>query len=217
MCLFKINMIMVIPCSRTNFIESWLFEMPERVGDLDTYDVLNWSIRERIAAGEKPVEVESGLYKLGNQVLLYWMGTLNRVDLAMELEQKPQSLVVNLVGKRPNLIGGPPHATDLYVAILDDNQTSLVISDTKLSDAGVNVWKRLVHMGYYITVYNTRNPGQSRKTIKTPSELDEFLGFDDSDYQSWRFVLSKPGTQIGETVSVFNTRRYRELAGMENP
>jgi hypothetical protein len=191
--------------------------MPERVGELDTYDVLNWSIKERISGGETPVQVEPGLYKLGNQILLYWMGAPNRVDLAMELEQKPQSLVVNLTGKRPGLRGKPPHATDLYVAILNDNATSLVISDTKLSDAGVNVWKRLVQMGYYITVYNTHNPGQSRKTIKTPHELDEFLGFDDSDYQYWRFVLSKPGTQIGETVSAFNTRRYRELAGMENP
>jgi len=139
------------------------------------------------------------------------------VDLAMELEQKPQSLVVNLTGKRPELRGKPPHATELYVAILDDNQTSLVISDAHLSNAGVAVWKRLVQMGYYITVYNTHHPGQSRKTIKTPHELDEFLAFDDSDYQSWRFVLSKPGVQIGETVSAFNTRRYRELAGMENP
>ena len=208
---------MIIPCSRTAFIESWLFEMPERVGNLDTYDVLNWTIKERISGGETPVEVASGLYKLGHQTLLYWMGTPNRVDLAMELEQKPQSLVVNLTGKRPDLLGRPPHATDLYIAILNDNQTSLVISDTQLSDSGVNVWKKLVQLGYYITVYNTHNPGQSRKTINTPDELDLFLAFDDSDFKSWRFVLSKPGGQIGETVSAFNTRRYRELAGMENP
>jgi hypothetical protein len=191
--------------------------MPERVDNLSTYDVLNWTIKNRIAGGETPTEIRSGLYKLGNQTMLYWMGTPTRVDLATELEHKSQSLVVNLTGKRPDLQGKPPRATDLYVAVLDDNLNSLVISDAILSDAGVNIWKRLVQLGYFITVYNINKPGQSRKTIKSPHELDEFLAHDDSDRRSWRFVLSKPGSQIGETVSAFNTRRYRELAGMENP
>lgn len=199
------------------FIESWLFEQPERLGELESYDTLNWTIRERISDGEVAREVLPGLYKLGHQIVLYWMGTPQRVDLAIELEHKSQSLVVNMVGKRPGLQGKPPHATDLYMAVLNHNPKSLVISDSSLSDAGVSVWKRMVQLGYLITVYNTNRPGQSRRTIREPHELDEFLAHDDSDYQSWRFVLSKQGKQLWETVSVFNTRRYRELSGMENP
>jgi hypothetical protein len=209
--------LMIIPCSRTEFIESWLFEQPERLNDLESYDTLKWTIRERISDGGAVTEVQPGVYKLGDQIQLYWMGTPQRVDVAIELEHKPQSLVVNLVGKRPDLQGKPPHATDLYMAVLNDNPKSLIISDSKLSDAGVNVWKRMVQLGYFITVYNTNRPGQSRRTIRQPHELDEFLAYDDSDYQRWRFVLSNPGSQIGETVSFFNTRRYRELAGMANP
>jgi hypothetical protein len=145
------------------------------------------------------------------------MGTPQRVDVAIELEHKPQSLVVNLVGKRPDLQGKPPHAPDLYMAVLNDNPKSLIISDSKLSDAGASVWKRMVQLGYFITMYNTNRPGQSRRTMREPHELDEFLAYDDSYSQIWRVVLSNPGSQIGETVSFFNTRRYRELAGMAEP
>lgn len=208
---------MQIPCSRTQFIESWLFEMPERIDDLEAYDTLAWTIKDRISGGETPQQIKPGIYKLGKQILLYWMGTPNKVDLAMELAQKPQSLVINLTGKHPLLQGKPPYATDLYAAILDDNETSLIVSDATLTDSGINIWKKLVQLGYYVTVYNMDKPGHSRQTIKSPHELDVFLAKDDTDYRRWRFVISKPGIQIGETVSAFNTRRYRELAGMENP
>jgi hypothetical protein len=206
-----------IGCNRTEFIESWLFEMPERVDDLEAFDTLLWSIQNRISDGEKPTQVKPGIYKLSGKPLLYWMGTPTKVFLAMELSQKPQSLVINLTGKHASLRGKPPYATDLYSAILNDNETSLIVSDTTLSDAGVNIWKTLVQQGYYVTVYNKDKPGHSRKTIKSPHELDTFLAKDNSDYRSWRFVLSKPGMQLWETVSFFNTRRYRELAGIENP
>lgn len=208
---------MIIPCSRTEFIESWLMEMPELTDNLEAYDILSWTIKDRISGGETPTEVKPGIYKLGNQIVLYWIGPPTRVDLAIELAQKAQSMVINLTGKNPQLRHKSPHATDLYTVILDDNQTSLIISDASLSEAGAAIWKRLVQMGYYVTVYNTEKPGHSRQTFKSPQELDAFLARDDSDYKKWRFVLSKPGMQIGETVSAFNTRRYRELAGMENP
>lgn len=200
--------------SRLDFVESWLYEMPERIGSVESsYDTLVWTIRERIAAGGLPELVAPNLYKLeGKQVVLYWVGSPRKIDLAVELSRQPQSLVVNLLGKDPGLKTQPPYASDLYAAILDHSDVSLVMSDSILSNESINVWKRLVDQGYYVSVYNVKKPGKSRITMHTPQDLEKFLA---ADYHAWRFVLSKPGVMLEDVISFFNTRRYRELAGLD--
>ena len=43
----------------------------------------------------------------------------------------------------------------------------------------------------------------------------KFFAHADSHFRRWRYVLSKPGLSLGETISFFNTRKYRELAGLD--
>jgi len=62
-----------------------------------------------------------------------------------------------------------------------------------------------------ISVYTAQNPGQSFKTLSDPKELDDYLG---PDHYNDRFVLSKQSHSLEETRSYFNTRRYRELSGL---
>lgn len=201
--------------SRRDFVESWLMEMPELIGDLESHDHLAWTVRERKQRGQTPTEISPGIYKLpGDQVVIYWMGAADRVDVGVELSRKAQSLMVNLTGKNPQLRGKPPHASQLYAAILDDADVSLVMSDSQLSRHGAAIWRDLIKQGYYVTAYNIQSPGQSRTTLNNIDDLDRFLSAD-TNYRQWRFVLSKPGQQMAETVSFFNTRRYRELAGLD--
>lgn len=209
---------MIIPCSRTQFIESWLGEMPEGTPHLDSYPNLLYAIQERMQLGQMPQEIKPGLYKLpGQQVNYYWYGSPTQIDLAAEVDRTPQSLVLTLLGKNPQLKTGAPYASDLYVSIVEDSDLSLLVSDEKLSDEGLKVWKRLVQQGYGVTVFDKHQPGATRETFTSPDQLDQFFKKGDAQFRRYRYVLSKPREQLWETVSVFNTRRYRELAGMENP
>lgn len=193
-------------------------EMPEGTDPIMGYDNLVYAIQERLQMGQTPVKVTDHIYKLeGNTDMYYWWGSPNRVDLAVEIEKTPQSLVVGLLGKNPLLKGQSPYASDLYVAIVNDSELSLLLSDQKVSAEGLKVWKTLVELGYSITVYDSQTPGQSRKTIQDPDQLDQYFGHKQPEFTRYRYVLSKPGMQLWETVAFFNTRRYREFAGMENP
>lgn len=201
--------------NRIEFVESWLMEMPEGIPDTETYSALLSNIRERLQLGQEPQEVKPGAYKLtGSSILYYWFGTPSSVQVGVELIKTPQSLVVGLLGKQPALKGKPPYATDLYVAVVEDNELSLLLSDKLLSKEGLGVWKQLVKQGYAISAYDTQHPGESRTTLKTPEELEKFYLVRDPAGRRWRYALSKPGMTLWETVSFFNTRRYREQLGM---
>lgn len=192
--------------------------MPEGIPPLDAYTTLMYAIQKRMRLGQAPVEIKPGLYKLsGKYVSYYWMGSPTQIDLAAEVERSPQSLILALLGKNPQLKKGAPYASDLYVGIVEDSDLSLLVSDEKLSDEGLKVWKRLVQQGYGVTVFDKNKPGVTRETFTSPDQLDQFFKKGDAQFRRYRYVLSKPKEQLWETVSVFNTRRYRELAGMENP
>lgn len=192
--------------------------MPEGTPPLDSYPNLIYAIQERMQLGQTPIEIKPGLYKLsGQQVNYYWFGSPTQIDLAAEIERTPQSLVLTLLGKNPQLKGNAPYASDLYVGIVEDSDLSLLVSDEKLSEEGLRLWKRLVQQGYAVTVFDKQQPGATRETFTSPEQMDQFFKKGDSQMRRYRYVLSKLREQLWETVSVFNTRRYRELAGMENP
>jgi hypothetical protein len=200
--------------SRLDFVESWLMEMPELMRDMDSYSTLVWTINDRLNSGHSPKEISPGVFKLSwTQVVSYWIGTADRIDIAAELSRQAQSLSVNLVGKDPNLKGKSPYASNLYGAILDDSEVSLVISDRQLSQHGSNIWRQLINQGYIVGAYDIKNPGQSYKRVENADELEKYLA-KDKLYQLWRFVVSKTGMMLAETNGYFNTCRYRELAGI---
>lgn len=197
--------------SRTDFNETWLSEMPSRLGNFgETFSVLRNSITEWIAEGYKPEKVTNNLYRLsGENIMYFWYQDNTDIVLALEIEKRPQGLAVSTVGKNPKYTGKAPYATDLYKEVLSLVPYSLLFSDSQLSDDGIELWKNLtMDSSYKVSVYNVKDPGKTFLTIDSNEELEKYLG---PEYYNYRFVLSKKGKSLAETRSFFNIRRYREL------
>jgi hypothetical protein len=198
--------------SRTDFNETWLSEAPEGIPVADHYAPLVYNINDRIKHNASVMDLSNNYKKIvGGQVCYYWQEINNIIEIACELSIKPQALVVNSIGKRA---GSASHATDLYTTILNDSKQAIkLMSDTRLTDNGLSVWKRLVNNGHNITVYDKSNPGQSMTLITNAQDLDRFVRHNDENYQNYQFVLSE-ASYLAEVRSFFNTRRLRELTGV---
>lgn len=200
--------------NRTDFNETWLSEMPGRVGNVsDAFNILVKNIEEWIESGKQPGNLSKNFFRLeGNNIDYFWYQIGDDIALAAELDKKQQGYTVNLVGKNPKYVNGSPFATDMYKEILDHVPYSLLFSDSQLSDDGIDLWKRLVDSpDAVLSVYNIKNPGETFKEITTSTELDDHIG---PDHHSDRFVLSKRKHSLAETRSYFTLRRYRELSGI---
>lgn len=202
--------------SRTDFNQTWLTEMPQNIGKLELYDWLVYNIKDLINSGAKVLELSDTLRKIdGEQVKHYWyQDKKGEILLGAELENRPQGLVVTGLAKKLNL-SGPPYASSLYADILADNNRSIrIISDKDMSPEAFNVWAKLLTLGHKISVYDSSKPGQTFTTISSIEELMNYYKEDDTDYRKYHFVLSEQGNDFLNTKSYFNTRRMRELSGM---
>lgn len=201
--------------SRTDFNETWLTEMPQGLGSFETYDMLEYNIKDLLNNGIVPEYLINGIKKIDlSQTMVYWYEDKNGIIiLGVELDKRPQGLIVRLTGKNPRYIGKPPYASDLYQIILQDNKTKSIrlLSDESLSDEGKQIWDRLFSMGLNVSVYDRESPGKSFKTFKTKKEMDRYFKLDDTDFKRYQYVLSETGEMLAETRSYFNTRRMREL------
>lgn len=204
--------------SRSNFNESWLTEMPKGIGKIgmDFFSTIYNSLREFISYGGQPSELPNGYKKMfGQQVAYYWHETNDVVNIVAELTVTPQSLIVNGVASntaRNTVI----YASDLYSVILADNHKSIrLMSDTSLSDSGYALWKRLLSLGHTISVYDKNTPGSSLISIQSAEDMDKFFKLHSPEHKHWQYVLSETGIKLAETRSYFNTRRMRELAGID--
>jgi hypothetical protein len=199
--------------NRTDFIETWLTEMPMGLGSFPTFDQVEYTIKDRIKAGSKVIDVSPNIKKIvGQQVIYYWVEIKGEIALGVELQIRPQALVVSVIGKNRKYVNKPPYASDLYNSILQDSGKSIrLISDLSLSDEGYDIWKRLFKQGHKISVYDRAEPGKTFTTLNSIEEMDKYFAMDDTDYKRYQYVLSEMGEVLAETRSYFNTRRYREL------
>lgn len=198
---------------RTDFIESWLTETPQGLGSFPTFDQVEYAIKDRIKSGSKVVDVATNTKKIvGQQVAYYWVESDKEILLGVELQIRPQALVVSVTGKNPKYKGKPPYASDLYNLILRDTGKSIrLISDDSLSDEGYAIWKRLFQQGNKISVYDREEPGKTFTTLDSLEDMNKYFGNDDTDFRRYQYVLSDSGEVLAETRSHFNTRRMREL------
>jgi hypothetical protein len=201
--------------SRIDFNETWLIEMPTGLGSFETYDMLEYNIKDLIDNGVVPTDLGNGIKKIDlSQTMVYWYEDKNgTILLGVELDKKSQGLIVRLTGKNPKYRGKSPYASELYQFILRDNKTKSIrlLSDESLSDEGKQIWDRLFSMGLNVSVYDRESPGKSFKTFKTKEEMDNYFELDNTDFKRYQYVLSESGEMLAETRSFFNTRRYREL------
>lgn len=199
--------------SRTDFIETWLCESPEGLGSFETFEMLEYNIYDLIGSGKIPVNVVGDLKKIeGQNMVSYWYEKDGIILLGCELEKKSQALIVCLIGKNPKFIKQPPYASDLYVAIQQDQKHSIrLMSDAGLSNEGYKIWKRLFTLGNKISIYDKENPGQTFQTFNTVEEMDSYFQNDNTDFRRYQYILSPTGEILGETRCNFHLRRIREL------
>jgi hypothetical protein len=201
--------------SRTDFNETWLTEAPTGLGDFETYDGLEYHIRDLLSNNINPEQVNDQVKKIDlSQTQYYWIEDKSgTIILGLALDKMPQGLVIRLTGKHPKYRGRPPYASDLYMTVLRDNKNKSLrlVSDEALSDEGKNLWDRMFKTGFNVSVYDKTQPGKTFTTFKTQEEMDRYFKHDDTDYKKYQYVLSEVGEMLAETRSYFNTRRYREL------
>lgn len=198
---------------RTDFVETWLLEMPEGLGKFSTFDQIEYILKDRIRHGGLPVNVTDTVKKIvSTRMIYYWVEINNEIALGVELLIKPQGLIVTLVGKNPKFVGLRPFASEMYDIILKDNRQSLrLVSDVSLSDEGYAIWKRLLQQGHKISVYDASQPGKSFVTLNSIDDMQAYFKYDDTNFRKYQFVLSESGEMIAETRGFFSTRRFREL------
>lgn len=199
--------------SRQDFTETWLTEMPMGIGSFNTFDAVEYHIKDLLKNGLKPEQIGDHLNTIKlNQTQYYWYQSGNEIVLGVELEKKPQALVVRLIGKNPKFIGKPPYASELYKIILQHNKHKSIrlYSDEVLSDEGRAIWDRLFDTGLNVSVYDRNSPGASFTTFKTKQEMNQFFANDDADYKRYQYVLSESGEMLAETRGFFHIRRFRE-------
>ena len=200
--------------SREDFNETWLTEMPMGLGNFDTFDMVEYNIKDLLKHNIKVNNLRNNLKKVDlSQTLYYWYQTSNgEIILGVELDKKPQGLVVRLVGKNPKYVGKQPFTSDLYQFILNDNKTKSLrlFSDNSLSDEGKQIWDRLFNLGLDVSIYDIENPGKTFKTFNSKTEMNQYFKKDDSDFKRYQYVLSSPGEMLAEMRGYFNIRRFRE-------
>lgn len=200
---------------RSNFRESWLSESPVNIGHFDTFPVLEHDIQERIEEGYPIKRLSEDIFKMeGPQLVFYWVTRENDIALAIELEKKPNCLMVIMLGKNPKYRGSEPHASKLYEVIIQDNQTVVLSSDSHLSEEGFKVWKQLLKDGYHIMVYNAySNSGYPSETIKSESDLEKFFGTGDNwKFGNFRFIIAS-NSNLAECRSIFTLQKLYENCG----
>ena len=203
--------------SRIRFTESWLPENPQGIEPTKTFGSIKFNIKDLLNAGVTPLKtIDPSVFKIDlSDTVYYWMeNPKGEIILGVELLKAQDNLTVSLSGKSDDLIGKAPYADQLYQTILQDSSKPLLFSDIKLSNDGKKIWKRLVNSGRTVTVYDRKAPGQSRQTITTPDELEQFWKMDDPSYQRWQYVLSESGSMTHNIMAMFNTRRARELTSL---
>lgn len=58
--------------SRSDFIDTWLVEMPSGSGNFETFDALIYGIKDLIKHGFKPVKISENLFRLINGQVFYY-------------------------------------------------------------------------------------------------------------------------------------------------
>jgi len=200
--------------SRKIFYESWIKEAPQRTQPRNDLSAITRSITEFSEYYEEE-QLSNGLYKLATADKLFIYGKSNNtVIIAVEFEIMGQNLSVVASAKSPDISRQAPYMSEIYLTALQVAKSKSIRfeSDKTLTDAGFQVWARLLTAGHPISVYDTTSPGQSLTTINTVDDLRRFWG-NEPDFRRYKFILSEDKKHWLDTVySPFSTRRLRELA-----
>lgn len=202
--------------TRQLFMESWIKESPMRTSPRNDFNVLVSEINEFTPYGSTE-ETSPGIFVLttGTKIIVY-AKTDDNITAVIATEKTPQSLVVYSTAKHPSSQGKPPYMSDLYLTALDKatGQSIRFSSDKTLTDAGYDVWERLLRSGATISVYDKTKPGQSLVKIQSIDDLKKYWDYP-KEFSNYQYVLSESiDCWVNDVFTHFSTRRLRELANI---
>lgn len=190
---------------RVDFKESWLSEMPGYAGTLDTFPSLLIIINDFLKNGIEKISLGNNIYKIvSDNICYYWISYENRPALIVEIEIKHEVCQVKMTGKKTEMFGKPPYASELYAAIIKDNIKSLLISDEYLTDSSVAVWVKLLKNGKKISVYDVK----SAELISIESE-EELKSYYYPTGNRFRFAISRSALKECHINASFRLYRFR--------
>lgn len=198
---------------RKDFYNSWLFESPELL-EFPSWDEVRDNIVDFSCRAPKQIKILSNNLRkleLTNQVF-YWFEENQEIVIGVSLDIQSRSLVVQMLGKNPKWRKKPPHAIDLYIAILRDlkgSNQNIVISDKTLSASAYKNWTKLFQAGYTISLYDKNHPGSSFKNFDSEEDMKQYFG-QGRKYQDYRFVLSESKEAFLDVLAAFRMRGIRE-------
>lgn len=188
-----------IPSTRLQFLESWIWEAPERGEPRNDFTGLVSDLTDFLDYYQ-PIEVHHGIKILQTETAIYaFVEKNNRIEMVVRAEKTPQALQVKVTGKNPTY-RGPPYATDLYAALLNQarDKSLILTSDSFVTDKALDVWQRL-HDDYTITACDTSGEEKPQK-VETLNDFYRFWGQsppeDPTRYKRYLFVLSESATWL---------------------
>jgi hypothetical protein len=199
-----------------SFRKVYLDEAPQH---LDTggssFDILQMQIQE-VVNNKQPVNLSGNKFTVSDHdVSYYWFGTADgsRIDVAVTLDQvSPGTAVVELSAKNPSLSGGPPYASDLYVAAANHLGKKIRFTSGKILSAdGLKTWRQLFKDKHVLSVYDNRSDKYAVSQINSPEELENFWG-EHPDYQRYQYVLSE-ASGAAFIAGDFALMEWKRLAG----
>jgi len=203
--------------SRNDFIKSYLYEMPSGTPPINPILQLINSISE-LKKYYQIIKLSNNLFKMeGNELVYYWYEENDAILLGAEFTKVKHGIVVNYVAKIEK--STPPYATDLYNDVLNDRKNiefannSIIISDKRLSEDGISLWKRLFKKGHTISIYNTEDASNTFTKLNSIEDLESFFKMHDSSYEKYRYILSESGGNYAEVMAFFSLRRLHETSG----
>jgi len=198
---------------RKDFYNSWLFESPELL-EFPAWDEIRDNILDfsrKVPEQKKILSKNFRKLELTNQVF-YWFVENQEIIIGASLDKQPRALVVQMLGKNPKWKKKPPHASDLYLAILHDlkgSNQNIVISDKTLSASAYKNWIKLFQAGYTISLYDKNHPGTSFKKFNSEDETKQYFG-QGRNFQNYRYILSESKTAQLDVSAAFRMREIRE-------
>jgi hypothetical protein len=181
---------------RQYVITNPLVEMPMGIGGQSLINGLISNIKGYIAMDIYPVEdLENNFKKLeGNSLVFYWYERKNQIFLGGEFHKTKYGLQVSNVAKINSK--SSPFATDLYEVILNDRKSIVgeigaikLLSDSKMTEKGLSIWKRLLVNGHQIVVFDKEHPTDEKITLTSGKDMDNFFKMDDPSFARWIYMI----------------------------
>jgi len=198
------------------FYTVFLTEMPWKIPGSNDFAAQLEMLQEMISYGDQIDNVAPNIFKIvnGNQTT-YWHGSSDAtvVTIIVDTNSEGNFCKVVLTSKNPSANSLAPYASDLYMAIKHDIQSSNLVfaSDAMMTDDVIKLWKRIAASGQKLSVFNTSTNQYELSPVNSATDLDKFVGGIAS--QKYIFVLSESHNYYAGVKHAVDLMELKRKAG----